>query len=55
LTVYVGLFVFFAVAGILVWVFRHHATRECPRCRTPVQLGKTRCQRCGYLFTDARY
>jgi hypothetical protein len=55
LLVYISLFVFFIVAGVLVWAYRHVVTRKCPRCDAQVELGRPRCQVCGYRFSTARF
>jgi hypothetical protein len=43
------------VVRVLGWAFRARTTRTCPLCGSKVDLGKVRCQTCGYKFTGARY
>jgi hypothetical protein len=45
----------FLLAGAAVWWFRHTVTRKCPLCESKVELGRARCQVCGYRFSTARY
>jgi hypothetical protein len=46
----------FCLAVLVVgWIHKRPATRECPLCESRVELGKIRCQVCGYRFTTARY
>ena len=40
-------------ASLAVRIFhRPVATRVCPLCQTKVELGRQRCQVCGYRFFD---
>jgi hypothetical protein len=55
LAIYVSLLVFFVLAGGAVWIWRHVPTRSCPQCEARVEIGKARCQSCGYKITSARY
>jgi hypothetical protein len=43
------------MVSVLVHVFRRHATRVCPLCDSKVELGRRRCQVCGYLFDESRW
>jgi hypothetical protein len=54
LLIYVGLLVVMLAASLLVWVFRHTPSRRCPLCEAQVEIGRTRCQTCGYRFSTAR-
>jgi hypothetical protein len=52
---YFGILVLCLVVLVLGWIFKQPATRQCPFCESRVELGKIRCQFCGYRFTTARY
>jgi hypothetical protein len=43
------------VVLVVGWVFHTPASRTCPFCATQVELGKARCQSCGYVFSEARF
>jgi hypothetical protein len=53
--IYFGMLGFCLVVLVLGWIHKRPATRECPLCESRVELGKIRCQICGYRFTTARY
>lgn len=53
--IYFGILGLCLVVLVLGWIHKQPATRQCPLCESAVELGKTRCQACGYRFTTARY
>ena len=55
LLIFIILIAWMGLAGIIVRIFRHVPSRPCPHCNAQVEIGKARCQECGYLFTSARY
>ncbi len=52
LYIYIGLVVVLLALSITVRIFRHTATRKCHLCGVQVELGKGRCQVCGYQFAN---
>jgi hypothetical protein len=55
LVIYTSMAVLCLAVLIVGWVFHKPASRKCPFCSTQVELGKTRCQICGYMFSEARF
>jgi hypothetical protein len=38
------------LASVAVRIWRHVPTRKCHLCGAQVEIGKSRCQVCGYMF-----
>jgi hypothetical protein len=55
LLIYVGAVLVLVAASVATWIWRQSASRVCPLCEARVELGRTRCQVCGYRFSTARY
>jgi hypothetical protein len=55
LLIFCLIFGWFILGGIAMYIYRHVITRVCPQCEAKVELGKQRCQVCGYRFSTARY
>jgi hypothetical protein len=55
LLIYIGAVAILLVASLAVRIWRHTPTRKCPLCESAVELGRIRCQICGYRFSTARY
>ncbi len=55
LTIYISIIGLLLVLTVLLGVFSYHITRGCPQCNARVQLGRPRCQGCGYRFSTARF
>jgi hypothetical protein len=50
LAIYISAIVILLALSIAVWIWRHTPTRLCPLCESRVELGRARCQVCGYNF-----
>jgi hypothetical protein len=51
--IYIGAVAILIVASLAVRIFHTPpAVRTCPLCATKVELGRQRCQICGYRFFD---
>jgi transposase len=50
LAIYISMLVFVLVVLILVRIYHRPATRLCHLCGARVEIGKSRCQVCGYQF-----
>jgi predicted amidophosphoribosyltransferase len=50
---YIGAVAILGVASLAVRIFHTpQAVRTCPLCEAKVELGRQRCQVCGYRFFD---
>jgi hypothetical protein len=52
LSIYIGIAVLLIAFSIGVRIYRHTATRKCHLCGAAVELGRGRCQLCGYRFVN---
>ena len=55
LAIFVSMVGVLLVASVLVHVFRRNVTRVCPLCDARVEIGRRRCQVCGYRFDSSRW
>jgi rubredoxin len=53
--IYVSAVAVCLIVLVIGWAFHRPAARKCPHCAAQVQLGKARCQTCGYMFSEARF
>ena len=52
LAIYMSVAVLLLALSIAVGIWKHTAVRKCHRCGAMVELGRIRCQACGYRFED---
>ena len=50
LAIYISVVVALIALSIAVRIWRHHPTRKCHLCGAQVELGRRKCQVCGYEF-----
>jgi hypothetical protein len=52
LAIYVSAVALLLLASIAVGIWKHVPTRKCHLCDAQVEIGKVRCQVCGYRFVN---
>jgi transposase len=52
LAIYISVVVALIALSITVWILRHTPTRKCHLCGAQVEIGRRRCQVCGYEFAN---
>ena len=55
LGIYITIMLVVLVLGILIRILVRVVTRACPECGAKVELGRQRCQVCGYRFDESRW
>jgi hypothetical protein len=50
LTIYIAIVVLLLGLSLAVRIWKHTPTRRCPLCESRVEIGRSRCQVCGYNF-----
>jgi hypothetical protein len=52
LAIYISAVAVLLIASLAVGIWRHVPTRKCHLCGAKVEIGKSRCQVCGYRFVN---
>ena len=52
LAIYISMVVALIALSLAVRIWRHTPTRKCHLCDSAVELGRRRCQVCGYEFAS---